>query len=88
MANRNSCMQPAAFLVVTATGIPQLNWTGSQMSTHKVIYRDLNSDRLITPQEAALRDASTWREEVFAPVDRLRDSPRTDLPSVELIDDE
>ena len=59
------------------------------MSTHKVIYRDLNSDRLITPQEAALRDASTWREEVFAPVDRLRDSPaRTDLPSVELINDE
>ena len=43
---------------------------------------------MLQPQEAALRDASTWREEVFAPVDRLRDSLRTDLPSVELIDDE
>ena len=59
------------------------------MSTHKVIYRDLNSDRLITPQEAALRDASTWREEVFTPAERLWGSPaKTDLPSVELIHDE
>ncbi len=55
------------------------------MKTSKVIYREISSDRLITQQEASVREASMWQEEIFTPPEPTQDSPmRRDLPSVEL----
>lgn len=53
------------------------------MSTSKMIYRDLTSDRLITRQQAASLDPETWQKEIFEPSKSLQDPiTRRDLPSV------
>ena len=53
------------------------------MNTSKIIYRDISSNRLITPQEAVLREDSTWQEETFTPLEPSQEAPTgKGLPSV------
>ena len=50
----------------------------------KVVYRDNESCRLITPREAKNRDPSTWTEEQLTVIDPRSLAPvtRDDLPIV------
>ena len=54
------------------------------MGKSKVIYRDVSSNRLITPQQAAKRDPDTWVEEEFTPDTSEQDHhvQRKDMPVV------
>ncbi len=53
------------------------------MGKSKTIYRDVSSNRLITPQQAAKRDPDTWVEEVFNPNPESADRGVRELPNVE-----
>ena len=54
------------------------------MGKSKTIYRDVSSNRLITPQQAAKRDPDTWVEEIFNPnTSESADREVRDLPHVE-----
>ena len=57
------------------------------MKMPKVVYRDLASGRLLTMQEAIVREPCTWAVEKFiAPDKSEHHSHRKDLPSVKHLD--
>ena len=55
------------------------------MSKPKVIYRDVESQRIITRQEAVKRDPESWQEEAFTPTPPVlvETFTRRDVPTVE-----
>ena len=59
------------------------------MKRPKVVYRDLASGRLLTMQEAIVREPCTWAVEKFVAADESESDHRShqrNLPSVEHLD--